>query len=169
MPNHVENELRVYGKLPRIAEVFSRYKSTEEHLDADKVIPYPEEFRDMDAAHKRLVEQAQAGLIPWDEAYKSKDGYNSGGYDWCVTNWGTKWGMYRTSEPVFYKRSAYVFFESAWSPPLPVIYQMSRDFPDLLFVLRYWEGGVGFKGDYRCKGGEIIIDHEFEYRGGRGG
>jgi hypothetical protein len=25
--------------------------------------------------------------------YDGKDGYNSGGHEWCVTNWGTKWNF----------------------------------------------------------------------------
>jgi len=40
-------------------------------------------------------------------------------YDWCISNWGTKWGTYRTkafrlggdAHPVL------VTFESAWNPP----------------------------------------------------
>jgi hypothetical protein len=46
---------------------------------------------------------------------------------------------------------------------------MSRRFPDLTFTLRYWEGGAAFKGVFKAKGGETIVDKCGDYRGPRGG
>lgn len=169
MPNHVDNCLRIYGNVETIHKVFERYGSEGKALDAGKVIPYPEVYQKADEYHEEMMEKARRKEIPWEEVHKVKDGYNNGGYEWCLEHWGTKWGMYDFDTPVEYKRSIKVGFHSAWAPPLPVILQMSRDFPELTFYLRYWERGLGFQGKYKCKAGEVLLDEETNYRGSKGG
>lgn len=46
----------------------------------------------------REAEEARKSQEAW-EAYKAKwgtdkNGYNSGGYEWCQDAWGTKWNAY---------------------------------------------------------------------------
>ena len=47
---------------------------------------------------------------------------------------------------------------TAWSPPFPVIVALSEKFPNLLLSLHYEEPGVGFRGDFECRGGECILN-----------
>jgi hypothetical protein len=62
-------------------------------------------------------------------------------YSWSVNTWGTKWNTYdgyskRTSDnEVQYK------FDTAWSPPLPVIDVLAKKFPELSFKLQYIDEG----------------------------
>jgi len=89
-------------------------------------------------------------------------------YEWAYQNWGSKWGI---SEPFFESRPrsiAYIF-ASAWSPVTPVILRMSSMFPALKFRLKYYEGGVGFQGEFVCENGAILKDETKEYHGHRGG
>jgi hypothetical protein len=51
-------------------------------------------------------------------------------FDWCVDNWGTKWGTYGTK---FYELGGdgspiLIEFQTAWSPPLPKVMQMIDDY-----------------------------------------
>jgi hypothetical protein len=155
MPNHCDNDLYVRGKLAIIKE-FQLFGATEQELlDADRFIPYPEKFKELDALYK--------------EQKREKDGFNSGGYEWCCENWGTKWGLYDCALLYEKKSSVKYRFLSAWSPPLPVIKKMSELFPELRFTLRYYECGAGFKGVFECKGGAVKADTGGPYRGDRGG
>ena len=49
-------------------------------------------------------------------------------------------------------------FDTAWSPPTPVIAKAAERFPALTFDLRYFECGYCFNGLFRCNGGEIEED-----------
>jgi len=168
MPNHVDQDLYVTGdvaSLKSFMEFACEDRNGEELLlSANKFIPYPNEYLIMDtvAEEKRLKGD-----------YTVKDGFNSGGYHWCINNWGTKWGIYSTrflSQKLGGKRGRLKYtFQSAWSPPLPVILAMSKKFESLKFKLNYYESGMGFKGIYIAEGGQVIEDAECKYRGNRGG
>jgi hypothetical protein len=160
MPNHCENDIYIYGPKSEINAFFKAVKTDQYLIDADRIIPYPAEFKALDDLAK--AERAKGN-------WKVTDGYNSGGYDWCINNWGTKWGMYDFSPIRESKRGVKVSCQSAWSPPLPLILEASKQFPKLRFKVNYFEGGVGFKGVYECKAGEVLDDTESKYSGKRGG
>lgn len=102
-----------------------------------------------------------------------KDGFNSGGYEWCCNNWGTKWGIYDAvilSENFKKKVGTIKYkFLSAWSPPLPVIKAMSEQFPSLTFKLKCYECGMQFQGTFIIKNGKELIHKYSQYSGSRGG
>jgi len=96
-------------------------------------------------------------------------------YGWSIANWGTKWNGYDGSGPCFQplangRLKASLTFQTAWSPPEPVVRQFSVMHPSLTVTLRYYESGMGFKGLSKYKGGELVASsHSDSYRGGRGG
>lgn len=153
MPNHVENDLRINGKITDIQKFFAEVEDKENNIPIDhhKIIPYPKEFKDLDEKSDRA------------------EGFNSGGYEWCVQNWGTKWGMYGFSQVVWTKSSAKVSFDSAWNPPKPLIIKLGEMFPELTFTLKYYECGCEFKGVLKVKGNQILEDKTETYHGTRGG
>ena len=160
MPNHCESNLRVTGDTKTIDKMLERY-SGEVTIDANKIIPYPQEYAEADRKSEEAIERARKGEITFEEAYRVKDGYNNGGYSWCVENWGTKWGMYEFSEIDRTSTGIQVGFQTAWEPPLPIIRKMSEEFPELLFTLTYIEEGNGFSGVYEAQAGEVIRDECF--------
>ena len=101
-------------------------------LTLEEVIQYGEVY---------LQNQEKYGAMDW--------------YDWSIEKWGTKWNA-RDSELFAYERAGEVeiAFETAWSPPLPVIKALGRMFPDHSFRLKYNEPGVGFEG---------VLDVEGDY------
>lgn len=174
MPNHCENELYVYGSPKGIKEFIEFARATvheqDETISCDKFIPYPQRFKDLDEIASRAVqEMSKLPKAEWDYMKIPKDGFNSGGYQWCVDNWGTKWGMYDFSEWKIDECSAFISFLTAWSPPQLVVRAMAEQFPKLRFVLKYYEKGRAFQGVFEVKGSEVLRDECSEYRGHRGG
>jgi hypothetical protein len=91
-------------------------------------------------------------------------------YEWRMRRWGSKWGAY---EPTIAENAtdtrADLEFWTAWSPPKPVVNQLSRKFPNLTFTLKYWEGGKCFRGILRVRAGTVLKDARYDYHGPRGG
>src|SRR5262245_27632897 len=142
MPNWCENDLTISGA----SEALDRFITV--GLDFNTAIPYPEEYAALDRATRAWEAEHPYG----SDAYKAhwqerpKDGYNHGGYEWCVKHWGCKWPaaedtMIDRLTPTKAKSS----FETPWSPPLPVIEKWSELYPDLTFTLKFYERGMGFK------------------------
>jgi hypothetical protein len=231
MPNWTENELTITG--PDVRKVLEavRSESTADEdariLDFDRIIPYPKIYRELDQRANEYQEKfiaigkddpdrqdklnalaAEYGVepgTPW-----LKDGFNSGGYEWCCENYGTKWNacsatlttrpdnareklpksiqcsycqtVHKTEHmtvltcrqcgsPLPDPRPllALIEFDTAWSPPIPVIEKLSSMFADHDFELKYFEGGMCFSGHARWSEGNEQFHHQYEYSGPRGG
>jgi len=132
-------------------------------LETNKFIPYPRKFRQLDKIAAKVFKRTGKHIA---------DGFNQGGYEWCSDNWNTKWGICNAEiiQEVL-EDTGYIDyrFESAWSPPLPVILKMSEMFPNQRFILRYFECGCAFNGIYICHKGKVEDDRSGDYFGGRGG
>ena len=87
MPNYCECDLYVSGPNDRLEEFLRAVAGEKSPFDFDRLIPYPEEFRELD----RLAEEWGKKAPEERTDPCPKDGYNQGGYEWCVEHWGTKW------------------------------------------------------------------------------
>lgn len=134
MPNYCKNILIVNGDKTLIEGLIRHVTGEEGNFDFNTMIPYPERFRKMDDACR---EADRAGTrLPG-----IKDGYNSGGYEWCIEHWGTKWNA--CTAEVFQSSLGTMFiFETAWGPPILVIEEIARRFPKLSIELLYFEQGM---------------------------
>jgi hypothetical protein len=187
MPNHCENDLYVTGpelEVKRFMTFIGADKDTPA-FDCNAVIPYPEKFKQMDEEAKAFSFFNNEGSAEEREAAKkvyeakwgtAQDGYNSGGYEWCVSNWGTKWGAYEVEVYEHPKRGTCITFQSAWSPPTPVIRKLFELFPTLHFEHEYFECGAGYCGaiTYNPEARQYDEDpvsewHTDDYTGNRGG
>jgi len=155
----VRSDARDWGKVPSSNETEEENRKwLGLEFDFNKVIPYPEEFAKMDAE-------------------KENSGYQAGGYEWCIENWGSKWnatnaGTEFTSredleEVEGFKLSDYddptyavISFETAWAPALPVTAALSKQFPELSFKHSYEEEGLIGAGYQVWKDGERIAEEE---------
>jgi len=79
-------------------------------------------------------------IIPMDEELLKGEDW----YDWRVENWGTKWDA---GEGRFNDDQTSFSFETAWSPPLPIIKKLA-EITGQTFVLGYIEEGMFFCGKY---------------------
>lgn len=167
MPNHVDHDMIVSGDEKDMMAFADVAREGKEALSAHKFIPYPAQFKSADDAR----EEAKKSGVPYKNL--PKDGFNSGGYDWCCEHWGTKWGIYSAKlsddreqgedEPLIYT------FQSAWSPPWPVIAAMSKRFTRLFFDVHAYERGMQFQIHRQYLAGNIVTTHEAKYFGNRGG
>jgi hypothetical protein len=174
MPNWCENDLTVEGKLERLQEFQEKMRGKdrygeETHLNAEVLIPYPEEFRKLDEAAALYLKEH---TDDWKNA--PKDGFNSGGYEWCLENWGTKWGFCHVQEPELQsygdsEGTLTYHFDTAWAPPEPLVKKMGELFSDLTFDLRYFEGLMQFNGILRIEHGQVTDERSGDYFGDRGG
>lgn len=231
MPNWCENELTITGPDVRKVMEAIRTESDEDEdariLDFNRIIPYPEMYREMDRRAQTYREKFAA--IAKDDPDREqklealateygvepgapwiKDGYNSGGYEWTCNAWGTKWnatGAHLTTREDTCRDSlrktvtcshcktshkiehmtvltcaqcgaplpeallirAFLEFDTAWSPPVPVIEKLASMFPDHAFELKYYEGGMGFSGHARWSKGNEEFHNQHDYNGPRGG
>lgn len=182
MPNWCSSDLTV-SALPKTKEerksfpgILKRFinnaKGERGCLDMNKFIPYPDEYAVAD-------KKAYAVRNEWDSLSKEErdktpypkveDGFNHGGYEWCLSNWGSKWNF---SDPELLEQSklkAIYRFETPWSPPARIIFKMSEMFPQLEFELKYYEAGMAFQGTFAVKNGIVVKDKTMKYNGGRGG
>lgn len=82
-------------------------------------------------------------------------------YDWCIANWGTKWNAYSVEINELSERRIKLSFETAWTPPVPVIAKLCSTFPDVEVCMHYFESGCWFAGTVEGSNGEIA-DFEAE-------
>lgn len=168
MPNHVDHDMVVSGPAEDLAAFADVARDGDKILSAEKFIPYPKKYADADAAYKAERERDPIGPS------KVADGYNHGGYDWCIENWGTKWGIYgveqaKKRDPDNDEEPLEYTFQSAWSSAIKIIAAMSKKFPALFFDVRYFERGMQFQGHFQYKAGKLVHQDESKYYGSRGG
>ena len=162
MPNHCYNQLSLVGNESDVTLCldFIHGEREDNYFDVNTVIPYPKEYADKDT----------------NSAFG--DGFNSGGYEWCLANWGTKWGAYDSNIIERTEGFAVIEFSSAWSPPSPVVAKLAEKFPMLAIKLAYEEVGMDYSGFEKYDGGKLseveqggydeypICNHEYECRSG---
>lgn len=169
MPNHCEGQLTVVCKKgdeeDLIAFKLLNLEGGKPTLNASAFIPYPTEYVELD----KKAEEWDATPKEKRRGERPKSGFGSGGYDWCIKNWGTKWGFYDVELVDDLPTRLQYAFMTAWSPATPVVKTMSAKFPKLRFNYKFWEGGAGYSGQFKAKAGKILIDSTVPYDGPRGG
>lgn len=120
-------------------------------VDFNNLVPYPDEFRlrDEDAATldpEEFKKKYNCGIV--------RDGYNQGGYEWCIANWGTKWNA---RDVVWVPQHKTLYFETAWSPVFSIVSALHKRFPEVNIAFEYYERGAGVVG-----GCEFIPEEDWE-------
>jgi hypothetical protein len=137
MPNWCSNELKIQGNPKELSKLIKKVQitkseATENHYESvfscHRVIPRP------------IDQEAN-----W--------------YDWNVTNWGSKWDLndVRFDGEVEDKEVSY-YFESAWSPVVPVIEALAKEFKKLSFTYAFYETGSDYWGELEYKKGELVSE-----------
>lgn len=107
-------------------------------LDFDNVIQYPEKFKIRDD-DKNLLTKEDFIAKHGDD----KDGYNNGGYEWCLENWGSKWNA---KDVIWVPQQNTMYFDTAWAPIFPILSAIHKRFPTATITYEYYERGMGFIG-----------------------
>ena len=170
MPNHCVNFLTLTGIYEDVEALLKHVQSSERKFCFSTIVPYPEKFQKLDDASEKWEKEN-----PGKWHGRPVDGFNSGGIEWCYKNWGTKWNAYATAGPAFEGGeqkpgehcTVHLIFETAWSPPIPVMKAMAKTFPKVGVTLSYFESGMGICGEWSSD--EDVEDWKQNYQGSRGG
>ena len=100
--------------------------------------------------------------------HMTKDEYENSWYDTNVTWFGTKWDVdYASCGFDFSENEIIMHPETAWSPPIPFLENLVKQYKGIEAYIFYSEPGVGFSGEakiYRDEDGNVITDdNEYPY------
>lgn len=164
MPNWCNTKLTVSGPTEEIDKFISGLKRDDNGiLIMDSYLPCPEELREtVDGWSSDEEEQKKR-----EELYASniaKYGYKSW-YDWQYSVWGTKWGDCDTTMGQSSIRDdekvVEFYYQTAWGPMTNGFVEISKRFPNLLFLFAHDEEGGFFAGYEAIKDGNVW-EHMYE-------
>ena len=147
MPNYCNNVVEIRGPVQVV-------KALVDHsLDFMKIYPYPKDLDIVAGRSGADDSPEQIQLVAAEESNLKKYGYKNW-YDWCVSEWGTKWnagGSDNADMQIDFDEDgddsiALFQFDTAWAPALGVLQKLRDDHPELSVECRYHEPGVGFMG-----------------------
>ena len=141
MPNYCNNCLMIDGNPNTHKEILMLMKSEYSPFDFEKILPMPDYIY---CGNVGAEEREIYGKNNW--------------YDWSIENWGTKWNSLDAEV-----HSNEIYFQTAWSPCIPVIAALSKKFPTMYFTYTFYEPGIGFCGKRVYKNGELIFSYDGDY------
>lgn len=85
-------------------------------------------------------------------------------YNWNTSHWGTKWDACDIQDADTSDDGTVITysFDTAWSPPVPVFLELSRQYPTAKISLSYREEQM-WGGHVRYLNGEITEDNYYEW------
>lgn len=100
MPNHVTNRIKITGDPDTVKRVMYAVKNESGigTIDFEKIIPIPENIY-------------RGGLSREEFKLYGKNNW----YDWCISNWGTKWSAYGYEKDCDYSNAEELRFLTAWA------------------------------------------------------
>ena len=147
MPNYCNNVVEIRGPVKVVKAL------VDHRLDFMKIYPYPKDLDIVAGRSGADDSPEQIQLVAAEESNLKKYGYKNW-YDWCVSEWGTKWnagGSDNADMQIDWDEDgddsiAPFQFDTAWAPALGVMQKLRDDHPELSIECRYHEPGVGFMG-----------------------
>ena len=186
MPNWCSNVLNICGPVASIDKFMDDITTGPKESDGttsgmgndyeilENLFPCPEDLKNVTSRFGTISDDDP------DKEQKQKNIEDHGAvdwYEWCCTNWGTKWGDNQThlvhedlctpfstaDDTEVSLKKIMLRFDTAWSPPIEGMDVVTTKYPDIMFDLRYWEPGMGFQG-YKIYGsgecqGEATMDY----------
>ena len=161
MPNWVSNNVNAVGPIEDVRVLVAKVGSPIlTHPDSG-----PAGDDDPVFSFMNIVSPWHAGITE-DEYFSVADSNAPANnwYNWNWENWDTKWDACEVSHE-FYDRGneavAFYRFDTAWSPPIKVIAELSRQFPTLTLTLEFLEE-QGWGGEFEFVGGEGVVLRQWD-------
>lgn len=158
MPNWCTTFMTVSGDEKELKSFLDDMGKTDEGVYniLDTYYPCPKALKDtvsgwtnnVDEQAKRTAQQAENianyGHADW--------------YEWCNAEWGTKWGDCDTRLESYTGEQAVFYLQSAWSPITKGMEEVSKQFPNLYFMLEHEEEADFYMGVEVVHNGTIICE-----------
>ena len=195
MPNHISTNFRVTGPTAEVKRFIKDANGNDSLLSLDSLLPMPSELR-MVSSPVKIMTQAEIDKqwAEWkankdvgktssfdkdrpfglgitkevSDSYKAKYGTDNW-YDWAISNWGSKWGVYDETEWDITEiendglSSAKIWYQTAWSPVSLAWERISKNYPTLEFFHEFADEGGAFVGNQLIQDGNIIDDNDYEW------
>lgn len=184
MPNWVDTSFEIQGPRDEVKrfldgikevdgnkQIISSYLPIPEELNITSTSAYeeiPEKWAEWvkdgswtQEDYDKRVEENNT-LLAQQKANIAKYGHTDW-YDWCCTNWGTKWGDCHTDIHTFHDSDEPTAtltgsFDTAWGPADQAFITISKMFPTLLFTFTYDEEAGFFAGIQAFRNGEEVFE-----------
>ena len=149
MPNWCNNSIDITGPTETIKQLWEDANADDTYGLLNAIKPIPQALRD---TVKGTGEELQEVWV---------DGCNNW-YDWCVSNWGTKWDV--SDEGLEFidngdgTAAITGYFDSAWAPPISAYEQFCDDMDNCTLEASYYEPGMDFAGFWSSEGGDEFCE-----------
>ncbi|MBV5267068.1 MAG: hypothetical protein JZU67_00810 [Burkholderiaceae bacterium] len=134
--------------------------------DMNQLFPIPTELHETVSGY--VGEEKAEEHSKQQESNLAKYGYKDW-YDWANANWDTKWGACNVEfdEDSFFEEhnSIILHWESAWSPAVGLLKNISAQFPELVFGMHFTEEADFFAGFMVFHKGEMVAEGEHGMEG----
>lgn len=177
MPNWVRHNVVIKGNKEEIARCYEQITKGENNFSFNNIIPMPKELN-VDAGFMAdIAEQWNKASDEGKKVIEDKNGITDNKekkaelqiyldniakfgfptwYEWSLHNWGTKWDACE-ADCDCYEGTITITFETAWSTPVPIFMELSRQFPDLTTYVEYADEDLGCNcGTYTISNGQIL-------------
>ena len=152
MPNHCANRIEIQGEAKDVKRVkkFLENKDTDTCFDFNNVIPMPEKI--VGRVTYKHSDPESLVPVPDPETFKNRRLRKVYGtdnwYDWRILHWGTKWNSYDGKIDNEDEEYIVYTFDTAWSPPEPVIQALREKFEEVNITAFFDEPGMEIAGYY---------------------
>ena len=191
MPNHCDNSTYIFGPEAEVKKMFDNMfkedSDGELKFKISNLVQCPEDLKiDAhfmgDGPPSSWEQRFKDGEISkeeydnlhakWNEEYqKQEDNYSKYGYhhwyEWCLGNWGTKWGdydhYYLPTEVTSNGEMAEleIKYMTAWSPFSELFWaRVTDEYPNCLIKTTFSEGGMNFLGAIVAKFPHVLSDED---------
>ena len=195
MPNHISTNFRVTGPTAEVKRFIKDAAGQGSVLSLNNLLPMPSELQFVSSPVKIMTqaeidkqwadwkankEAGKTSLFEKDkpfglgitkensDSYKAKYGTDNW-YDWAISNWGSKWGVYDETEWDITEiendglSSAKIWYQTAWSPVSLAWERISKNYPTLEFFHEFADEGGAFVGNQLIQDGVVIEDNDYEW------
>ena len=152
MPNWCSNDLTIITKTPKqfTKLIQGITNNNDQPFDFNRIIPVPEELSNTNSPNKENAQEM-----------KDKYGYEDW-YNFRCAKWGTKWNACDVEMRLESPTEVSISFNTAWSPPIPIIEAIAQKYPFADITFSYYEEGMGFAGEFVYSKGQLVSELEEE-------
>jgi hypothetical protein len=152
MPNWCSNDLTITTKTPKqfVKLIQGITNDSDQPFDFNRIIPTPQELLDSSSPNRTNPQEM-----------KDKYGYEDW-YNFRCARWGTKWNACDVEMRIESPTEVSISFNTAWSPPMPVIEAIAQKYPFADITLSFYEEGMGFAGEVVYSKGQLVSESEQE-------
>ena len=128
-------------------------------INLDKVLDPPQQSEELFLEQRKDIEPDVFKL--GKQAYQNQMLYGAKDwYDWCNMNWNTKWNACGYEPGQDYSKGEYLWFQTAWDQPEPILVTLSEMFPEVEITHEWANEDFSMgSGQITYRAGEAISEY----------